>query len=56
MHQDKAFYSNTSIPKKDWERIFGEHKQSEEPEHVKNPKPKPRVNRNNFTNRDVRWI
>lgn len=55
-HRDKLHSSNQSIPKDKWERIFGKFKPSEKPEHLKNPRPKPRVGRDNITNRDVRWV
>jgi hypothetical protein len=56
MHEDKGHYSLTSISKEDWERIFGKHKPSKVPEQIAKPKPKPRVGRDDFTNRGPRWI
>jgi hypothetical protein len=55
MHEDKGSYSLASIDKKDWERIFGKHKPSEKQETEKRG-PKPRVGRDDFTNRGPRWI
>jgi hypothetical protein len=56
MHEDKGSYTLSTIPKKDWERIFGKHKPSEKPEHIEKRGPKPRVGRDDFTNRGPRWI
>lgn len=55
-HQDKGYYSNSSISKEDWERIFGKHEPSTAPEHLKNPKAKPRLKRDDFANRGPRWV
>jgi hypothetical protein len=55
-HTDKDFYSNASIPKADWERIFGEFKPSDEPEQLKKQRPKKKSGRDDFTNRHLRWV
>lgn len=57
MHKDKYFSATQKVDKQSWEKIFGKRDAPDKPGEPKVKKlTKIRVDRNNWTNRDDRWV